>query len=68
MRKRPPSSDPFGRFFFFFLLFLLAFLVAVQAALTVPSWRLKLNAIEVLEGVRLKGFVVDDLPSRPEIW
>ncbi|MGQ9780239.1 MAG: hypothetical protein ACUVRM_10275, partial [Bacillota bacterium] len=60
MRKRSVSSDPFGRFFFFLLLFLLAVLVAVQAALTVPSWRAKLSALEAMEGVRLEGFAADD--------
>lgn len=66
--KRHGSSDPFGRFFFFFLLLLLAVLVTFQAALTVPSWRVRLNRLEAMEGVRLEGFSADDLPSTREIW
>ena len=62
------SSDPVGRFFFGFLLFLLAVLVLLQVALTVPSWRVRLNPLEAMEGTPIKGFSADDLPSGREIW
>ena len=68
MKKRPVSRDLFDRFLFFFLVFLLAVLVAAQIGLAIPSFRPKLSRVEALEGVRLRGWPPEDLPSAADLW
>ena len=48
------DTDPLGKIVAVTLLLLLTCIMAVQFALTIPSWRLRLSRIDLLEGVRLE--------------